>query len=166
MTTWTTVNLPWGPAPLELPPRPQEPFLRRDLCGGGKTWAEYNKEHYAKQGAIWAREGRTPGDRGLSQAAADEIEQNRLASSEVLARIYATPEIQAWQAECQRITVEREASYFSTKLEVGMLIELEGGRRLLVGDMGPDGCLGGCSPIELENSTIVIRYTKVELPEL
>lgn len=169
MATWTTVNLPWNlPSshryPI-LPERPEAPFWRRDLCEG-MTWGEYLAAHDEKQRVIWAREGIQPGGHsGLSEAAKNEIEANRVASSEVLARIMATPEMIAWSAECDRIRKEHEASYFSNKVEVGMLIEFKDGTRLLVGDMASDGTLGGCCPVDVEEDAFVVRYTYVELPE-
>ncbi len=169
MTTWTTVNLPWAEsAPIIdlLPPEPTAPFQRRDLCDG-VTWEEFDSNHYSKQRAIWDREGIEPGPghQELSHGARNEIELNRLARLEVLQRIWETPEMLAWCVECQKIREAHKASYFSNKIEVGMLLEFADGKRLLVGDMASDGTLGGCCRVDVEEGAIVVRYTRVTLPE-
>jgi hypothetical protein len=71
---------------------------------------------------------------------------------------------QIWLQEINRIEKDFRSQFFSSQLEVGMLIEFADGTRLLVGDVSKDGCWGG-EHEAAQPEDIVVRFCMVSLPE-
>ena len=162
MTTWINVNLPWGPLELILPDPPFTEEMRA-MCGG-ITFSEFDKKNDAQVELVYRGEGKGLFD-PISEEGKAKVEQLYQIYNDLCEALAATPERIAHQDLCDQLRTAHEASYFRDQIKVGMFLEFQSGRRILVGDINAGAVEGGCCPQELPPDDIVVRYTMIQLPE-
>lgn len=167
MSSWIVVNLPWSPPPFHEPDPPDLTEKIKALLGG-LTFHELVNQISRKNAALWEQAKKSPAEGARFSDLSPEVVDQIQANSQELARarraIESLPESIEHQEILAQLRREHAKTHFSSQVEVGMLLELQDGTRILVGGLVGDQNQNSwdLGEIDISNETIV-RYRKLNL---